>query len=112
MPAQPSEIVRGIVIASRRRRTEGARGQGSGRQFRRSWHVFLIVEEQRTNGDGEPLDRLPREVDQWLGALSQMRLVQNAGRRHIEGPQSERAWLAYVQLTEGRVTYRIEQRPV
>src|SRR5207244_3148041 len=84
MPAQPSEIVSGIVIASRRRRTEGARGQGSGRQFRRSWLVFLIVEEQRTNGDGEPLDRLPREVDQWLGALSQMRLVHNAGRRSIE----------------------------
>ncbi len=52
---------------------------------------------------------LPREVDEWWRARSQMRLVQDAGRWLIEGPQRERACLAYAELTDDEITYRIEQ---
>lgn len=52
---------------------------------------------------------LPREVDQWWRARRQMRLVQDAGRWLIEGPQRERACLAYAELVDDQITYRIEQ---
>ena len=52
---------------------------------------------------------LPREVDVWWRARNQMRLVQDAGRWLIEGPQREQACLAYAQLINDRITYRIEQ---
>lgn len=55
---------------------------------------------------------LPREIDQWWRARSQMRLVKEAGRWLIEGPQREQACLAYAELADDQITYRIEQPPL
>jgi hypothetical protein len=51
---------------------------------------------------------LPGEVDSWWRARSQMTLVCEAGRWHIEGPQKERARIAYARIENDRVAYRLE----
>jgi hypothetical protein len=50
---------------------------------------------------------LPREVNNWWRARSQMRLVSEAGRWHIEGPEKERARIAYARVENDRVAYRL-----
>jgi hypothetical protein len=50
---------------------------------------------------------LPGEVDGWWRARSRMTLVSEAGRWHIEGPQKERARIAYARVENDRVAYRL-----
>jgi hypothetical protein len=50
---------------------------------------------------------LPREVDQWWRARSQMKLLRKGIDWKIEGPQKERARLAYAVLDGDRLTYEI-----
>jgi hypothetical protein len=52
---------------------------------------------------------LPREVDRWWRARTQMNLVQSGSSWHIEGPDSERASIAYATLQNGKIQYRVEQ---
>jgi hypothetical protein len=56
---------------------------------------------------------LPREVDRWWRARTQMKLVQSGTSWHIEGPDSERASIAYATLQDGKIQYRVGQpRPL
>ena len=48
---------------------------------------------------------LPRDVDRWWRARSQMRLVAEAGGWRVEGPQSERARVAYARVENGQLVY-------
>jgi hypothetical protein len=50
---------------------------------------------------------LPGEVDNWWRARSQMTLVCEAGRWRIEGPQKERARIAYARAENGQIEYRL-----
>jgi hypothetical protein len=48
---------------------------------------------------------LPRDVDTWWRARQEMRLVREGGVWRIEGPQAERAKVAYAALDKGSVVY-------
>jgi hypothetical protein len=50
---------------------------------------------------------LPGEVDVWWRARSQMQLVQKDGNLTIQGPDSERAQIAFAVLDNGRVRYEV-----
>ena len=50
---------------------------------------------------------LPGEVDQWWRDRRQMTLVRKGGLWRIEGPQSDRARLAYAVLDGDRVVYNL-----
>ena len=50
---------------------------------------------------------LPGEVDSWCRARGQMTHVSEAGRWHIEGPQKERARIAYARVEDDRIVYRL-----
>jgi len=48
---------------------------------------------------------LPGEVDQWWRARSKMNLIQKDGDWVIEGPEKERARIAYAALDGDRLVY-------
>lgn len=50
---------------------------------------------------------LPGEVDKWWRARHQMRLVQKGDRWQIEGPESERARLAFAVIDGNRLVYEV-----
>jgi hypothetical protein len=50
---------------------------------------------------------LPREVDQWWRARSQMKLVRKRDQWEIEGPQKDRARIAYAVLDGNCMTYEV-----
>ncbi|MFZ3200886.1 MAG: hypothetical protein WA175_07025 [Candidatus Acidiferrales bacterium] len=50
---------------------------------------------------------LPGEVDQWWRARSQMKLVQKGSRWEIEGPEAERARIAFAAIDGDRVVYEV-----
>ncbi len=50
---------------------------------------------------------LPREVDQWWRARSQMKLIRKRDQWEIEGPQKDRARIAYAVLDGDRMTYEV-----
>jgi hypothetical protein len=50
---------------------------------------------------------LPRDVDQWWRARNQMKLVRKGADWEIEGPQKERARVAYAVLYGDRLTYEM-----
>jgi hypothetical protein len=50
---------------------------------------------------------LPREVDSWWRARSQMRLISESGKWHIEGPERKRARLAFARISGDRLTYHL-----
>ena len=51
---------------------------------------------------------LPGEVNRWWRARSEMKLVQKGARWEIEGPDSERARIAYATLDGDRLLYTVE----
>jgi hypothetical protein len=51
---------------------------------------------------------LPGEVNRWWRNRSEMKLVRSGDGWKIEGPDSERARIAYATLSEGRVVYNVE----
>jgi hypothetical protein len=50
---------------------------------------------------------LPREVDQWWRARREMRLVQKDGQWQVEGPQKERAQIAYAVIKGDHLVYEL-----
>ncbi|MHB8413706.1 MAG: polysaccharide deacetylase family protein [Candidatus Acidiferrales bacterium] len=54
---------------------------------------------------------LPAEVNRWWRNRSQMSLVQDGDRWRIEGPDSERARIAYASLQGDRVAYSLDLQP-
>jgi hypothetical protein len=53
---------------------------------------------------------LPGEVDRWWRARSQMKLVCVDGKWCIEGPEKDRARVAYARLENDRIVYSLEGR--
>ena len=53
---------------------------------------------------------VPGEIDRWWRARQAMSLVQRSGEWGIEGPQSERARVAYATLQNGQVVYELPER--
>ena len=51
---------------------------------------------------------LPGDVDHWWRARSEMQLVPHGDDWEIEGPQKDRACLAYAVLQDGRMRYEVE----
>jgi hypothetical protein len=54
---------------------------------------------------------LPGEVDRWWRARSKMRMVIHENSWVIEGPEAERARLAYAVLDDGELKYEITGVP-
>jgi hypothetical protein len=52
---------------------------------------------------------LPKDVAAWWRTRREMRLVQQNGEWKIEGPQAERARVAFASLQGDRIQYRIEE---
>jgi hypothetical protein len=52
---------------------------------------------------------LPRDVDRWWRARSEMKIVSRDGGWEIEGPEKERARIAYAVLDSGRVKYQLAE---
>jgi hypothetical protein len=52
---------------------------------------------------------LPRDVDRWWRNRSQMELVREGDRWHIEGPNNDRARIAYATLQGDRVIYSLDE---
>ena len=50
---------------------------------------------------------LPGQVDRWWRARSQMRLRQDGNLWKVEGPEAERARVAFAVLEDGRLVYEI-----
>lgn len=55
---------------------------------------------------------LPGGVDRWWRARSEMKLIEDRNGYRIEGPESERACLAYATLDGDRVVYSIQKKTV
>jgi hypothetical protein len=51
---------------------------------------------------------VPGEVNQWWRARSQMNLVQEGSHWKIEGPQKERARIAYASIDDDQLIYEVE----
>ena len=51
---------------------------------------------------------LPREIEFWWRARSQMQLVKRGNRWQIEGEQAHRATLAYARNVNGKLVYELE----
>ena len=54
---------------------------------------------------------LPGEVDRWWRARAEMSLVQDGTGWRIEGPEKERARVAYASLDGDRIVYTIDETP-
>lgn len=55
---------------------------------------------------------LPREANTWWRQRRQMRLVRKGGEWQIEGPDKERAVIAYASLENGSLTYQLPTPPM
>jgi peptidoglycan/xylan/chitin deacetylase (PgdA/CDA1 family) len=51
---------------------------------------------------------LPREIDRWWRARNQMKLVFDSGKWRIEGPEKERARIAYARIENDRLVYEMQ----
>ena len=49
----------------------------------------------------------PSEIDRWWRNRRRMRLVRHGTSWRVEGPESERARVAYARLRDGRVVYEV-----
>ncbi|HKW34957.1 MAG TPA: hypothetical protein VJN92_18245 [Candidatus Acidoferrum sp.] len=71
-----------------------------------------LLDYLRTMVDREKIwAALPREVDSWWRARSQMKLVRNGNGWEIAGPERERARLAYAILDGGQLFYELAEAP-
>jgi hypothetical protein len=52
---------------------------------------------------------LPGEVDRWWRNRRAMRLVRSAGGWRIEGPDADRASVAYAVLSDGRLSFSLDE---
>jgi len=71
----------------------------------RSVYCQLLDYLRQTIDDNNLWAPLPGEVNRWWRARSNMKLVQRDGGWKIEGPESERATLAYAVLDGDKLRY-------
>ena len=51
---------------------------------------------------------LPGEVDRWWRARSQMQLVRKGDKWEVQGPDADRAHVAYAAISNGRIEYEVQ----
>ena len=75
----------------------------------RKVYLNLLGHLSRLVADHKLWAALPGEVNRWWRNRSEMELVRDDGRWHIEGPDKERARVAYAILEGDRLTYRLDE---
>ena len=76
-----------------------------------SVYVDLLAHLARLRAEKKLWITLPAEVNRWWRNRSQMSLVQDGDQWRIEGPDSERARIAYASLQGDRVAYSLDPQP-
>ena len=71
----------------------------------RAIYEQLLVHLRKVCDDHHIWHALPRDVDSWWRARGQMKLVEQDGSWQIEGPESQRARVAYASLDGDRLVY-------
>ena len=82
-------------------------------QRARNTYKSLLAFLAGLRSEGKMWIALPREVNQWWRARSQMKLVRQGSHWVIEGPEKHRARVAYAVLDGDRLTYELDysERP-
>ena len=68
-------------------------------------YVQLLTHIEMLRRQGKIWVALPREVDSWWRNRAQMRIVRHCGQWKIEGPDCERAQLAYARIRDNELEY-------
>lgn len=76
----------------------------------RDTYQSLLVYLADLNSQGRVWIAPPGEVAKWWRARRQMKLVRHGEDWAIEGPESDKARIAYAVLDGGRLTYQFEPR--
>ncbi len=76
-----------------------------------SVYLDLLAHLARLRSENKLWITLPAEVNRWWRNRSQMSLVQDGEQWRIEGPDSERARIAYASLQGDRVAYSLDPQP-
>jgi len=76
-----------------------------------SVYLDLLAHLAQLRAENKVWITLPAEVNRWWRNRSQMSLVQDGDQWRIEGPDSERARVAYASLQGDRVTYSLDLQP-
>jgi hypothetical protein len=76
----------------------------------RSTYRALLEHLARLRDEGQTWIALPRDVDRWWRQRSQMTVVREGGRWRIEGPDSERARLAFATLVDDTLAFTFDDR--
>lgn len=67
-----------------------------------------LLDHLRENCDRHRFwEALPGDVDRWWRARSQMKLIQDNNGWRIEGPDKDRASIAYATIDHDRIVYRV-----
>ena len=77
------------------------------RQQDRAVYVHLLEYLKHVREDLNVWAVRPQEVNDWWRARAAMHLVHRDDRWYIEGPQSERARLAFADVRDGRLTFEL-----
>jgi hypothetical protein len=78
----------------------------------RTVYESLLAYLRRVVDRGAIWATLPGEVDRWWRARKEMRLVQEGNGWRIEGPESQRARVAYASIDGDRIVYSIDKPPL
>jgi hypothetical protein len=78
------------------------------RRSQRVYESLLAYLRETIQRDGI-WEALPGEVDRWWRARREMKLVEHHGGWRIEGPESERARVAYATVDGGRIVYTVDK---
>ena len=74
-------------------------------------YLDLLSHLARLRAENKIWISLPAEVHNWWRNRQQMRLVQNGSHWRIEGPESEKARIAYATLKSNRVVFSLDYEP-
>lgn len=75
----------------------------------RAVYTDLLTRLQRLRAEHRVWIALPGDVDRWWRSRHLMTLVPHGGSWRIEGPDSQRARLAYATLQDDRVVYTLDE---
>ena len=76
-------------------------------QARRVYELLLAYLQRMVERENTWM-ALPGEVDRWWRARNEMHLVQKGNHWQIEGPDCDRARIAYATLDQDRLTYSVD----
>jgi hypothetical protein len=76
----------------------------------RAVYVELLEHLRSLRDRGDVWMALPAEVDRWWRNRQLMRVVRDGDGWRVEGPDRDRARVAYASLEEGRVVYTLDER--